>query len=285
MTDTLPRARHWTGVEVECAVCHKPIRFGDRYSNTDEPALCHEPCGFERAGAKRPIIMESESVRETLAGRKVQTRRAIKPQPWRVESTWQWGRKAYMPEEELWKHDHAVWGDGVTPIGMVQFCPYGCAGDHLWVRETWSFYDWHEDGWPFIQYRADKEVLLRRHPESWCDRVNAIWAQLSEPKNFDVDNRAGDRRWRAPIYMPCWASRLTLKIANVRVERLHDVGWKDIIAEGCDPQASQPRLWYANRWDQLNPRYSWDTRYSWDANPWVWVLEYNATEGNDEVHG
>jgi hypothetical protein len=134
---------------------------------------------------------------------------------------------------------------------LLRFCPYGQPGELLWLRET--FKKW-QDG---VAYKAD-------HRDD--DLANAVHAP-----------------WKPSIHMPRWASRIDLLITGVRVERLQDISEDDARAEGareCDPvsgrevllagpsQRGSFRLHYRDIWESINGPGSWD------ANPWVWVIEF-----------
>lgn len=129
-------------------------------------------------------------------------------------------------------------------------CPYGQPGDRLWVRETFSD-DWCEYGHP-VQYRADGEL--------------------------DSDMFDAGVKWRPSIHMPRLASRITLEVTGVRVEQLQDISRGEAMAEGCPfPNMSHgddPRRWYADLWEQINGDGSWE------ANPWVWVVEFKKIGGS-----
>lgn len=134
---------------------------------------------------------------------------------------------------------------------FVLGCPYGQPGDRLWVREAWARDD--EDGQ--LMYRAD------------------------------VGRDLCADAWRPSIHMPRWASRITLEVTAVRVERLQDISEADAQAEGVIPKwepGCSGRLMdafggfsfrpaasaYAELWEQINGPGAWD------ANPWVWVVEF-----------
>lgn len=89
--------------------------------------------------------------------------------------------------------------------------------------------------------------------------------------------------WTLSIHMPRWASRLTLRLTDVRVERVQDISKVDATAEGFEKEAAlpiDPRDWFRNSWDSLNAKHG----YGWDANPWVWVLVFEVIRKNvDEV--
>ena len=177
---------------------------------------------------ERPIIFSAEMVRAILEGRKTQTRRVVTVPvrggkrcapypPWYCESD---GQLLY--QDECGEY-HA----------MADRCPYGRPGDRLWVRERWHYDDWTEDGYPWIRYFADNKCeFCGRIPDEWSDRLSDIWAELSS--DFDRKGRACDERWRSARFMPRWASRITLEVVNVRVERLGDITTHDCLCEGMD---------------------------------------------------
>lgn len=142
--------------------------------------------------------------------------------------------------------------DGFTPKFVADYqnrlCPYGKPGDHLWVRETFHTVDGHS-----AFYRADYE----HNPKG--DKEHGIV-------------------WTPSIHMPRWASRISLKIIGVRVERLQDISEKDAWAEGCegfDDDVSGGKSGYceyAELWEEINGKGSWD------ANPWVWVIKFKSPD-------
>lgn len=194
---------------------------------------------------ERPILFSAPMVRALLAGTKTQTRRIVKRQPDWVA----WGRK--MGE----KHPTPMFriGDQIVEA----HCPYGKPGDRLWVRETWGF---HEPGIP--AYRASAtEDQLRFY------------------------------RWRPSIYMPRQYSRITLNVAGVRIERLQAISVADAIAEGLLRHVGEIETWWGNGTEGERPTHNacrwlspvecyrdlWQSingPSSWDANPWVWVVEF-----------
>jgi hypothetical protein len=149
--------------------------------------------------------------------------------------------------------------------GMVDGkCPYEI-GTRLWVRETWGAV-W-PDEYPVpleqckIEYKADTN---NPYPGDWpADEARG---------NDDAP------KWRASIHMPRWASRLSLEIVSVRVERVQEISFDDAIAEGvcADPHGvrSESRRWFSELWDSINAKRG----YGWDVNPWVWVIEFKVIE-------
>lgn len=231
---------------------------------------------------ERPILFSGAMVRAILEG-KTQTRRIVKPQPQLGEYSacghegtpwWAWIKNPGSNSAErafYWKDGDAANIDGE--------CPYGQPGDRLWVKETWAHYHTvngvrRYDGRHFDEvsdgragYRADGHSTIadfREHVRmmSGCD-LEAVVIK-------------GDR-WRPSIHMPRWASRITLEMTGVRVERLHDISHSDAVAEGCpgrrsvDPDLGfthTPREQYQSLWEQINGPGSWE------ADPFVWVIEF-----------
>jgi hypothetical protein len=208
---------------------------------------------------ERPILFSAPMVRAILAGRKTQTRRLIR-NPGRLDGLMLAG------EEANWS-------------------PYGGPGDRLWVKENWRYADWTDDGMPYIEYAADNaRRLVEDVPEDWADRVEAVWARLSEPENYGIDGKAADRKWRPSIFMPRWASRITLEVTEVRVQRLQEISEKDAEAEGADLTRAEeegvlgyaevgPREMFAALWDDINGK-----RAPWSSNPWVWAITFRRVQ-------
>jgi hypothetical protein len=197
---------------------------------------------------ERPILMSDTMVRAILDGRKTQTRRVVKPQPDRAmvaphceNGWWMW---------RVWTPEHAKHGYPSTRYGDVR-CPYGVPGDRLWVRETWAP---HPSGERTAFYAATLGGLYVGGFPEW------------------------DGPWKPSIHMPRWASRITLEVVNVRVERLQDISEADAQAEGCDPAIAGHcedgplrtyRTGFVRLWDNINAE-----RATWASNPWVWVVEF-----------
>ncbi len=122
-------------------------------------------------------------------------------------------------------------------------CPYGQPGGRLWVRET--FYPERSHRGP-VSYRA-------------------TWPRDDDPP---------DGGWKPSIFMPRWASRITLEIVSVRVEQVQDISEDDARAEGVDDGTGQTRplhpYWFRALWDSINSKRG----YGWEKNPWVWVVAF-----------
>lgn len=187
---------------------------------------------------ERPILFSGTMVRAILEGRKTQTRRLVKPAPIFCSNV---GWEVFTPR------------DGALPLDQVA-CPYGQPGDRLWVRETWA-------------------------PNSVGSAIALILKSAPQPGVYYAATHTGrvGWRWRPSIHMPRWASRITLEVVAVRVQRLQDISRGDAMAEGCPfanmADGGDPRIWYSWLWNQINGDGSWD------ANPWVWVIEFKRVEG------
>jgi hypothetical protein len=214
----------------------------------------------------RPILMSAPMVRALLAGSKTQTRRIVKPQPDKV-----------LDGEPYWN----VGGFRLRPmlINNPLHCPYGKPGDYLWCKETWALKDCGKkvsvkpeawpDGWPVekLQYMADRD-----DPKAWC------WNK------------------RSSMFMPRWASRLTLELTNVEVQQLQAITDYEAILEGGltlpnretyvqekaetdamgerPPLGDGPRTRFKRLWESMHGPGSWG------ANPWVWALSFRVHRCN-----
>lgn len=186
----------------------------------------------EKTMKGRPILFSGEMVRAILDGRKTQTRRVIKPQP--ADDI----KPANFPNPKV----HGWMSSLRHQYGSktAHICPYGQIGDLLWVREKFSL------------CRFDGGEL-------W------YWA----------DGSPGGGDWTKPkpsIFMPRWASRITLEITDVRVERVQDISNDDALAEGIDRTNTSIKGYARQRFEQLWASINGNA--SWDANPWVWVIEF-----------
>jgi hypothetical protein len=139
---------------------------------------------------------------------------------------------------------------------IAESCPYGQPGDRLWVKEAW----WH--------HRECRPPF--EHEHGACIRYQPF-------EGYDK---------KSPLFMPRWASRLTLEITGVRVERVQDISKADVVAEGISEREGYPLSdcaagWhepYAALWDSLNAKRG----FGWDANPWVRVIEFRLIQQDVE---
>ena len=225
---------------------------------------------------ERPILFSGPMVRALLSGAKTQTRRVVKPQP-EHSQVYDWkGRRLYDGEARAWCWNGHVAEDSWHEIteALAPHCPYGQPGDRLWVRET--FYCDHTD-YPTAPMEDMKSMLEYR-----ADHVCAHW-EAGCPCRDD----RGRSSWRPSIHMPRWASRLTLEITGVRVERVQDISEEDAIAEGVQVLGHGWRNYLVERESEGLARAFGSARESffslwefingaesWVSNPWVWVVEF-----------
>jgi hypothetical protein len=214
--------------------------------------------------ADRPIIFSAPMVRALLDGRKTQTRRVLgNSGPGR-------GRSNIFSAQIGWSDSYVL--DPGNANWRERDTPYA-PGDRLWVREAWRFdAEWDDcpprefDGADAIHYEADGETRLH------------LWGNPFTPG-----------RLRPPIHMPRWASRLTLLVTDVRVQRLQEISSADAIAEGCPPYANSATI----DCDTPNPRDDFKRLWNgihgpdaWDANPWVAAITFDVKHGNiDDLTG
>lgn len=212
----------------------------------------------------RPILFSAPMVRAILAGTKTQTRRAVK-------STGMYAIDASIHGEEKARRELAA---------LATRCPYGQAGDQLWVREAFSG--------PHCMDASDGCKAVP--PSKWGD-CSRIW--------YWADGNPTEGDWTRPrpsIHMPRWASRILLEITGVRVEQLQNISFEDAIAEGVYHYAAElatnpkvtkadiekmierhgsgkPQCLYAQLWESINGAGTWG------INPFVWVVEFKRLEG------
>lgn len=211
---------------------------------------------------ERPIIFSALMVRAILEGRKTQTRRVVKP----VRGF----ERHNICKPNMAADPWAVWwhGDVTDRVGCLQECPFGKPGDTLWVRENWwkipepSLKQLRDgaDTWPKVAYNADENDITREQ------------------------NREMGWRLKPSIHMPRLASRITLEIKDVRVERLIDISESDAQSEGAPDTFSREKcpgfiddMRYTATFSSL-----WDAIHgdgAWSLNPWVWVIKFSPVEG------
>ena len=207
---------------------------------------------------EQSIIFNSEMVKAILDGRKTMTRRPIKL------------RTSVNPHSSLSEQGK------IYSIGDMQReteltkntkpnypCPYGQQGDRLWVREKWGLIDL-ESGYAYdglIPPKFAREEYEVAYYADWSDFIDSLF-----------------HKWRDALYMPKWTHRITLEITEVRVERLQEITEEDVISEGTPNHPGQFRegnmeafVRFAYVWNSL---YTKKSEYQWEANPWVWVIEF-----------
>ena len=225
---------------------------------------------------ERPILFSAPMVRAILEGRKTVTRQAIKVQP-RIDASGNFcvGNSNYGQDG---------YGKPVTKHFVNGCCPYGKPGDRLWVRETFAFLG-NEDGccidWQDNLVKGDERGAARIYRAS-CPPGDYGLNQIPAKAEWKPDTEAMeyDGAWRPSIHMPRWASRILLEITGVRVERLQDITHEQAAAEGV--HRGPLREWCASDEGGACHKYPvpafrdlWQSvGGSWDANPWVWVVEF-----------
>jgi hypothetical protein len=225
---------------------------------------------------ERPILFSAPMVRAILEGRKTVTRRAIKVQP-RIDASGNFcvGNSNYGQDG---------YGKPVTKHFVNVCCPYGKPGDRLWVRETFALLG-NEDGccidWQDNLVKGDERGAARIYRAS-CPPGDYGLNQIAAKAEWKPDTEAMeyDGAWRPSIHMPRWASRILLEITDVRVERLKDITYEQAAAEGV--HRGPLREWCASDEGGACHKYPvpafrdlWQSVGGrWDANPWVWVVEF-----------
>ncbi len=193
---------------------------------------------------ERPILFSGEMVKAISANSKTQTRRSIKPQPVKGKP---W--KDWIIDPEIMDLPTA-------------YCPYGIVGDRLWVRET------------FWQPPEITSYMLRLGADTWPD----VLYQADDPDNLELI--AWGWKKKPSIHMPKKFARIWLEITGIRIERLHDISYKDVFAEGVqirnfdlfgdsDHREKVAVAHFKNLWNSINFK-----KYPWSSNPWVWKVEF-----------
>ncbi|WP_112070637.1 ASCH domain-containing protein [Klebsiella grimontii] len=228
---------------------------------------------------ERGMIFNAEMVRAILDGRKTQTRRIVKGTDGAMKFCKEWdinGKEVFVV---LGEKDHT----GMNPVLGAISCPFGAVGDRIWVRETWATLG-NEDGccidWEGNLCKGDERSAARIYRASceqrpgdyglWSIPDDAYWKPHTKEHKFEG-------AWRPSIHMPRWASRILLEITNVRVERLKSISDGDAVREGCSTADMKSGDCVADVFARL-----WASIYgsdSWNANPWVWVIEFKRVEG------
>lgn len=243
---------------------------------------------------ERPILFSAPMVRAIMEGRKTMTRRVCKialpegieyePNPEdRDGICW----SAVLGANDIWGQLRWLVGAkwGCQPLSKEHehllppcVCPYGVKGDRLWVRENFYHGDGFYDDKPDVAWKNWHGIRDGVRKATWidyqADMDDARW------REFNDDPWA----WKPSIFMPRWASRITLEITGVRVERLNEITYDDAVSEGLVyedgvwsvddkngktiSRCVDPRDTFMQLWSSINGRESWD------ANPWVWVVEF-----------
>jgi len=224
---------------------------------------------------ERPVIFSAPMVRAILTGQKTMTRRAVKPDPGSNMSPvciedapgkpWQW-----------------------ASVASRRVCPYGAVGERLWVRETFRAIEdpGAEDSEVRRTYRDDDGETHYIVVDFKADAPNRIMDEMGRPE------------WKSPIHMPRWASRITLEITEVRVQRVQEISNDDAQAEGVVAFDGRPCPSCSPNWGCLSPSGMGSTRcetfmhgyresfarlwdsincergFPWKSSPWVWAITF-----------
>jgi hypothetical protein len=235
---------------------------------------------------ERPILFSSAMVQAILDGSKTMTRRVVVPNS-KTQAEWLtpnilnavkrfsasadgWWTMAVGEYQEIEHCGHKM--DGAH-IGSVR-CPFGKIGDRLWVREKFA---------PRTDVDPIAAPAKARH---YC-----LYEGTGDPYD-DMNWHDFGGKWKPSIFMPRWASRITLEITDVRVERIQDISDDDCFAEGIDETeeynraehyasggsplegGSPEKCAFIGLWDKLNAKRG----FGWNVNPWVWVIEFKKLE-------
>ena len=248
----------------------------------------------------RPILFSAPMVQALLDGRKTQTRRILKGVPEWCDTDRKPGYSCLTPPGHIEFRGHYPGDDQVEAGYGSKFIKLRFVkGDRLWVRESWRVSPDAAEGWHPDHMRGFIDYQAGGYAELVAPSFEAV-ERAAFTKHDDRDWDFLPSRWRPGIHMPRWASRLTLAVTNVRVERLRDISLEDVLAEGCpiDPdyrdttadgsnpymvaigvaQWQTPHLWYHRLWDALNGAGAWE------ANPWVSVTTFTVEQRNID-HG
>ena len=240
--------------------------------------------------AVKPIIFSGPMVRALLEGRKTQTRRTCPQPPKECGITYMLGNQSWLPVEKRSpiRRTFEAWGGDLYHnrpeghmCGSFEILPRWQIGDLLYVRETCSATVTH-DALNAVRYEADQNWHVIDDTKEVADQ----WLELYR-------YRGGLGATVPPIHMPRWASRLTLEVTDVRVERVQDIGEEDAKAEGAEyltTPCDHPRhtceeigcagigyrLGFADLWHSLNEKRG----FGWNTNPWVVALIFTVHKQN-----
>jgi hypothetical protein len=213
-----------------------------------------------------PILFSGPMIRALLEGRKTQTRRIVKPQPHPISQNY-----GEVEESDRYPGEFFQWKNGEPLLSFC--CPYGKPGDLLWVRETWAQY--HTVNHRRLHHGgaiAEVSDGLASYRADGHDRIDDLKTHIRLMSGCDLEAiEVNGDRWRPSIHMHRWASRLTLEITDVRVERLQDISKADKASEGGTPD--QP---FGTVWRTINTAPG----IRWEDNPWVWALTFKVHQCN-----
>lgn len=212
----------------------------------------------------KPILFNTEMVKAILEGRKTVTRRVMKCQPKSTVT-----QLFPVREGQIWTGHF-----GSAEDNAVYEPPCDC-GDILYVRETWQFL-------PCMDCALCDTSLCKKQPCSFEDQYS-----ITEGCFIYKADDPSETNWKPSIHMPKTAARIFLRVVSIRAERIQSMTVQDVYREGVEPcvsgiPADTMDLW-KNLWNRtLRPSTTAFKKYSWYANPWVWVIEFERCEKPEE---
>ena len=225
-----------------------------------------------------PLLFIAPMVRATLADNKTITRREIIRLGGFGKIT-QFGRSD-TPGYDWHFRDSAMRWNDLTHAQLMKACPYGQPGDRLWVRETWQA--WHRTSYEYDEWEP---ISVKEATAAMKDQ-NCVFGPTCDSIQYRATSKSVGP-WTPSIHMPRWACRILLEVTGVRVERLQDISEADCWAEGIEEVDGflddMKIIELAKRMgrciDDAAPTFAalWESiggDGSWDANPWVWVIEF-----------
>ena len=225
--------------------------------------------------AIKPILFNTEMVRASLDGRKSCTRRIVKPQQLIVmlpDKCKNGAPEEFLKEKKLMFKPYCDMTD-IELINTAYKAPYQ-PGDILYVRETWQ-YLYELDG---------NEQVIEDTGKYYYAATDTIPFNTYVDKNGVKHDHAP---WKPSIHMPKEAARIWLKVTDVRVERLQEITSEQIGREGVEVEyphvlnGEEKRYAFSTLWNSTVKKSDLD-RYGWNANPWVWVIEFERCEKPEE---
>lgn len=246
---------------------------------------------------ERGIIFTADMVRAILSGQKTQTRRVMKVQP----DSHQFGllqitqsTKSSDIGKYHWSESNAC-GNHIR--SKLFSCPFGQVGDRLYVRETWAMLG-NEDGcaidWNDNLVKDGGKEAARIYRAS-CEQRPGNYGLWSVPDDADwkprTDNMQYEGAWRPAIHMPRWASRITLEITHIGVQRLQSISQNDAEREGLYRLPATGRFclapglqYFGGASHDAREVFSWLWKSiygeeSWQSNPWVWAIQFKRIDG------
>jgi len=212
----------------------------------------------------KPILFNTEMVKAILDDRKTQTRRFVKYNKGEVKDLASW----FDYDKDSSNEPICFWFDVDHTYDLIE--PYVRSGDILWVRETWN-YGYVETSEAEYSHEAwfEERDYKERGNDSFIDCISHFY--------YKADDEASDigMTWRPSLHMPKEAARIFLRVNKIKVERLQDISESDINAEGSNSEN------FKNLWNSTIKK-SDINKYSFEANPLVWVYEFERCEKPEE---